>query len=112
MTKSKDKQIRELEEKELEWKLMFFVATGFFIIFLSLWVFDIQAHPEFEAQLQSCQEKVPVWTLKVECNYSPFVNSKSAFIYTEINFTDHQDYLESLEAVEAGESGENCEVLE
>ncbi len=109
MTKSKDKQIRELEEKELEWKLMFFTATGFFIVFLSLWVFDIQAHPEFESQLQSCQEKVPVWTLKVECSFSPFLDSKSAYVYTEINFTDYQDYLEEKEA--ANEK-ENCEVLE
>ncbi len=108
MTSKKDKQIRELEGD----KILLIVG----IIVLGLLGLGFGIHSDIkennlESQLQSCQEKVPVWTLKVECNYSPFVNSESVFIYTEINFTDYQDYLENLEAVEQGESGENCEVL-
>ena len=109
--KSKDKQIRELEIK-FKWAFIGFVVMSILALIIGGFFDYYEAKSErLESQLQSCQEKVPVWTLKVECNYSPFVNSKSAFIYTEINFTDYQDYLESLEAVEQGESGENCEVL-
>ncbi len=107
MTKSKDIQIEELEDEVSIWKASFVVAVIFFMIFLSLWVFDIQAHPEFESQLQSCQEKVPVWTFTYHCEREFLFGFENKTItYT---FNDYEDYLNSLNNFK---KSENCEVLE
>ena len=109
MTKSKDKQIRELKHK-FKWAFIGFgVMAILAMVIAGLFDYYEAKSERLESQLQSCQEKVPVWTLKAECSFSPFLDSKSAYIYTEINFTDYKDYIEEREAAN---KKENCEVLE
>lgn len=106
--KSKDKQIRELREDVSTWKVISIVTFIYFIVFLFLWVFDIQNHSEFESQLQSCQEKVPVWTLKLYCIGHGDFDS----YYQEINFSSYNSYENALKNFEGGDKSINCEVLE
>ena len=103
MTSKKDKQIRELEKSEKMYKSFFWY---FLIILFLLLIFSgylVVNKIYLESQLQSCQEKVPVWTLKVECNYS-----NGEIIWSERNFTDYQKYLDYGKFYSRGE---NCEVL-
>ena len=109
MIKSKDKQIRELREDKDNW---FYVGVIFivFSLFLGGWIGylkDTTVH-DLESQLQSCQEKISIWTLKVEC-----IDSENAnYIYFENNYTDYELYLEVIERFDEFKAFENCEVLE
>ncbi len=104
MTKSKDKQIRELSQNDLFFRIF---AVIFFLAFvtLGLTIRPLVIEP-LESQLQSCQEKVPVWTLKVECNYegSGTLQYNHSFVF------DRESLYKNIR--ENFESFENCEVLE
>ena len=106
MTKSKDKQIRELKESKGDWKSTAIMFVIFFLI-LSLAIIFSPKINNLESQLKSCQEKVPVWTLKVECNDE----EERGLINQVITITNYnyEDYKESIMVFN---EMENCEVLE
>ncbi|KKK75043.1 hypothetical protein LCGC14_2877690 [marine sediment metagenome] len=102
--KSKDKQIRELESGWFTRNILWI----FVIVILLVGVIDLRVDKnELESQLQSCQEKVPVWTLRVEC-YEEDI--KLTF---EQNFSSYEEYNEFSETIRTQEYKlfENCEVL-
>ena len=108
MTSKKDKQIRELKSSLFNWK----AATVFLLmvsVSLILAAVFLETNDEFELkeQLQSCQEKVPVWTLKVECVDTEYAN----YIYFEDNYTDYELYLEVIDRFDEFNDFENCKVL-
>ena len=108
MKQSKDKQIREIREKRDFYKKYFddwgYWVIGVFVLLVILLVmvivFSIQER-SLEQELQSCQDKVPVWTLKAEC--------KSDDGVFNINFTTKEKFQYDfwIKYFEA----EKCEVI-
>ena len=116
MTKLKDKQIRKLKDRWIEamdesmdWKTGFIMAMVFVAVFLALSISLAFEGNSLESQLQSYQEKVPVWTLKVNCDYGTniFGNGEEDYsVNFTITFFNHNDLLDFLE------DKDNCVVLE
>ena len=111
-SKSKDKQIRELEDKKTVWKIigiMFFVITIIIVVFS---VLDNNKIYSLKEQLQLCQEKVPegtIWQVKTYCIIE--IRGVNLEVYSTANFTDYEFYEEFLKHYKNG-LPENCEVLE
>ena len=106
----KDKQIRELRDNRDN---LFYLGIVFivFSLFLSGWIGYLKdtTVPDLKSQLQSCQEKVPVWTLKIICYHTNYLGADTYNIIYESNHSNYQNYLNHLGSVE---ELENCEVLE
>lgn len=114
--KSKDKRIKVLERELTKTEkfsafviLLLMISLGFMVYY------DNKAN-NFEQQLQSCQEKVPLWILEVECYY-PNINyyGMETFGYNVVGsqnllfkFESYKDYSSALEVAE---SDKYCEVI-
>ena len=101
--KSKDKQITR---KNL-------IALGIVVLFIIIILIFGQyilgsKIVKLESQIQSCQEKVPVWTLKIICYHTNYLGADTYNIIYESSHSNYQNYLNHLESVE---ELENCEVL-
>lgn len=107
--KNKDKQIRELKEvvEERTTILMLgilFICLLFF--FLTIAVFQVK---DYKQQLESCQDKVPVWTLNVLCVY----DEREGFLeYEELTTMRFESYLSYQQRLEFINGLEYCEVIE
>lgn len=105
MTKQQEKEIRELRQDR---KALFWVGfiVGVFLIQLIFVIAGITGKDvmELKQELQSCQEKVPVWELNVVCSYA-----NNEVIKSWRNFTDYEDYLDYKEFY--SRKGK-CEVIE
>ena len=51
---------------------------------------------DLQKQLQECQEKIPVWTLKYNCDWSAIEKNFTGYY----EFKNYEDYLEKLDFVE------------
>ena len=113
MTTSKDKQIRELKDELLEEQsrissFTWFIAgliLGVLILAIIVNYVDTTDEWELKQQLKSCQEKIPVWTLKYNCDFGNFgFTSKSERVY--------QNYDRYKKDLDYFKSSLECEVLE
>ncbi len=102
---NKDKErIKELEEEKkyiVFWVCALFGLLIFSAILLGIATSDREEHFQ---QLQSCQEKIPVWTLRVICDWDNG-NWKSIW---ESDFIDYDMYKHRLDYFI---DDENCEVI-
>jgi len=112
----KDKRIKELEIESRKGVLITFIVFVGMIIFVVLYLFEGDKTYELEEQLQSCQEKVPLWILEVECYY-PNINYQGieTFGYNVIGnqnllfkFESYRDYSSALDLAEFDKY---CEII-
>jgi len=114
MTKSKDKQIEELEREIKEKNLIFFLLMALLLLFMVLWGLEIDRFQVEKQQLSERQEKVPVWipvwTLKVECDI------RGEYTYFEQEFDSYESYEYVKNNILSGKdpffNPKECEVLE
>ncbi|HEC40016.1 hypothetical protein LCGC14_0509190 [marine sediment metagenome] len=113
MKQNKDKEIRDLKweiydlgDDVGDWKFYtcFFGMMVGVITFLL--IFSFVDWVGLEQELQSCQDKVPVWTLKFECSDA---NVPWLVMETNENFSDYKKYQNRLRFIE---ENKNCEVIE
>ena len=104
--KSKDKQIRKLKHN-FKFALIGFVMMSILAITAaSLSDYYESKSERLESQLQSCQEKVPVWTFTYFCVQDfELGHEEKVITYT---FGNYEDYKSSLDYIE---SYENCVVI-
>lgn len=98
MTKNKDEQIKELKKhKDKGYNVAYVVNVFWAILMLVAALFFLSQIIDLENQLQSCQEKVDVWTLKVECDYDW---EDYEYISYELVLNNYEEYLNLLEELE------------
>lgn len=105
MKNQKDKQIRELnywkrQERKSNWG--WGVSFLGFIVFFIVFFINTNQIDNLEQQLQSCQEKVPVWTLNIECEDFDGIPR----VVMDLKFDDYRDYKFFL-----NDLPERCEVI-
>ena len=99
------KSRKELKDLVSILKLFFVIFVIATIIFMIMAGYFRGMNYKLQTQLSECQEKVPIWTLKVECKY-PLIDF---YHYSEKNYTNYNEYLEGWQRVI---DFENCEVLD
>lgn len=105
--KSKDEQIREFERHNSFWKsiaILFIFAT---IAYVAVSVVRFNIIQDLEQQLESCQEKVSVWTFEFECEQQLFKKG-TGFERGNISFPNYEDYKFGLDWFE---DKDYCEVI-
>ncbi len=103
----KQKTRKELEDSKTMWIIFTIMGWGVLLMLIIGLVLNNQTAKDFqdlETKLSECQDKVEVWTLKVECQY-PLIDF---YHYSERNYTNYEDYLEGRQRVI---DFENCEVV-
>jgi hypothetical protein len=114
MENRKDKQIRELKEENQRFRLLLMLGALFMLLllfFIAVGGFKVN---NLEQQLSECQDKVPVWTLKIECEF----HNVSFSIKTETNFSTYDEYILGLEKFNLNKGYwekidlKTCEVIE
>ena len=84
MKQNKDKQIREIR-RDRDRFIFLWIAFMVVALLLSTWIGNLREDKQdLEKELQSYQDKVPVWTLEVEC--------KSDDGVFNINFTTKEKF--------------------
>lgn len=104
--KSKDKQIRELQKKKKEgWRTAIIVTFVFGFLWLATAYIQEIDESKLEQQLESCQEKVPVWTFNYTCDWSAIgLISEGKRIHTTLEkYEDDLDFYRNTLT---------CEVIE
>lgn len=105
MKQNKDKQIRELKDNQRTLLILVFMGWGILIVVVVGMLVNNHTFSDvrdLEQELQSCQDKVPVWTLKIYCEIS-----EGSFRTTmEYDFNNYQEYQDALDNV-----SEDCEVI-
>ena len=101
--KNKDERIKELEESKLMWKMFTVIFIFGFIAFFMTSVYRFDVIQNLEEQLQSCQEKVLVWTLEYKC-----IKSESTIISVQRNFSNYENYNDNKIYFDRQK---NCEVI-
>ena len=106
MKQNKDEQIRELKESRNAWTTLSIIFFVLMLISSFSGVVVMKHGWGLEQELQSCQDKVLVWTLKVECDYGA---TKWNTTYV---FGSEGLYKGFLENWRMNWDKENCEVIE
>ena len=101
MKQNKDKRIGKLKKDRI---IFYFFVLVSIVLGVLIITSDIRID-DSKQELQTCQDKVPVWILKAECKY-PLIDF---YHYSEKNYTNYEEYLEGKQRVI---SFENCEVIE
>jgi len=106
--------------KELERSndILFWMVIALLLVILVLTILDERKISKLERELQTCQDKVPVWTLKINCqdidlpiffdSYT-WVNITNIGFNLSAEFEDYEDYQDALSSFK--ELNEYCEVL-
>ena len=111
-SKNKDKQIREFIYPINIWKgvAIIFIILSFAMVLGDTFIWN---YGELKEELQSCQEKVPVWTMEIKCKF----HNVSTTSYERNEYNSYAEYERELKKFEIDreyfikQDWKTCEVI-